>query len=233
MKIEYDDLKKLYQRYISSKIPDNRNKCLSPMALYDSFESSMSLRCKKNIIDHITECAFCREEFKILLELQRNQASSIKGISENPSTDSSIDKLDTAKIGKPSIWKYAYILYGLVLILTAYYLILQRTSFSETQRASEHKILLLTPARMHIFPKPLTFQWQGPPTSQYYLLELFDNSLLSIWTSDKLFDIQTQLPDEILSRLHSGDYYFWMISAFSGTQKISQSELSRFLVLIK
>lgn len=233
MKIELDDLKKLYQRHISSKIPDNRNKCPSPIALFASFESSTSLRNKKEIIDHLTECTFCREEFELLLELQRYQPSSVTVMNETSSTHSNISKRKAAYIGRRIMWRYACFLFGLALILSAYFLIMQRNSFIEVTRTSEQRILLFTPALVHTFPKPLVFRWQEQPASQYYILELFDNSLLSVWTSQKIFEVQTQLPDEILSRLQSGNYYFWMITAFSSTQKISESELLRFLVLNK
>src|SRR4030065_2845828 len=107
MKIEYDDLKKLYQGFISSKIPGNRNKCPSPMALFNSFKSSTSLRNKKKIIAHITDCSFCRKEFELFLELQRYQPSSITIIHEISSTATSTDKLEAVTIGRPFIWRYA------------------------------------------------------------------------------------------------------------------------------
>jgi hypothetical protein len=233
MKIENDDIKKLYQQYVSSIIPDNRNECPSPKALIDSFEPSTSLRYKKYIIDHLTECPFCREEFELLLELQKYQASYTTVMSGNSSKDNTIYKREPVCTGSRVIWRYAYLLFGLVLIYSAYLLILQRNSYLEVKRTSEQRIQLYTPALVHTFPKPLIFRWQEQPTSQYYILELFDNSLFFVWTSQKIFDIHTQLPDDVLSRLHSGNYYFWMITAFSGTQKISESELLRFLVLNK
>ena len=233
MKTENDDLKKIYQAYVSSKVPGNRNKCPSPMALFNSFSSSTSLRNKKNVIRHITGCSFCREEFDLLLELQRYQASSTTVINETSSTASIRDKLCAANFGRRFVWRYAYFLLGLILILFAYHLNVQNNSLIEIKRASEQRILLITPAQVHTFPKPLIFRWQEESVSQYYILELFDNSLLPVWTSQKILDVQTQLPDKILSRLQSGNYYFWMITAFSSTQKISESELMRFLVLNK
>jgi hypothetical protein len=233
MKIEYNDLKKLYQGYIDSKILGKRNKCPSPMALFNSFKSSTSLRNKKKIVDHLSDCSFCREEFELLLGLQRYHASSKTLISEAPSGASSIDKKETVNIGRHYIRKYAYFLFGLVLSISAYYLIFQKNDFTEVKRANESRILLITPSHVHTFPNPLIFRWQEQSESQYYILELFDNSLLPVWTSQKILDVQTQLPAEVLSRLHPGNYYFWMITAFSNTQKISESELLRFLVRIK
>ncbi len=233
MKIENDDLKKIYQAYVSSKIPGNRNKCPSPMALFNSFSSSTSLRNKRKVIGHITGCSFCREEFELFLELQKYQASSTTVINETSSTASIPDKLCAVNFGRRFMWRYAYFLLGLLFILSAYYLNVQQNSLIEIKRTSEQRILLITPSQVHTFPEPLIFRWQEESVSQYYILELFDNSLLPVWTSQKILDVQTQLPDEILSRLQSGNYYFWMITAFSSTQKISESELLRFLVLNK
>lgn len=233
MIIEYDDLKELYQGYITSKIPGNRNKCPSPMALFNSFKSSTSLRNKKKIIDHISDCSFCREEFELLRELQRYQASSITLIRETSSTASLTDKPESVNIGRRFRWRYAYFLFGLALSISAYYLIVQKNDLTEAKRASKPGILLITPVHVHTFPKPLIFRWQEQSGSQHYILELFDNSLLPVWTSQRILYVQIQLPDEALPLLHSGNYYFWMITAFSSTQKISESELMRFLVLNK
>jgi hypothetical protein len=230
MKIENDDLKKTYLAYISSKILGNPNKCPSPIVLFNSFSSSTSLRNKKRVISHITGCSFCREEFDLLLELQRYHASSTTVINETSSTP---DKLCAASFRKSLIGRYAYFLLGLLLILFAYYFNAQQYSLIEIKRTSEQRILLITPAQVHTFPKPLIFKWQEESVSQYYILELFDNSLLPVWTSQRILDVQTQLPEDILSHLQTGNYYFWMVSAFSSTQKISESELMRFLVLKK
>jgi hypothetical protein len=233
MKIECDDLKKLYLGYIDSKVPGNRNNCPSPMALFNSFKSSTFLRNKKKIVDHISDCSFCREEFDLLLELQRYHAYSITLISESSSTASPTYKREAANIGRPIIWKYAYFLFGLALSITAYYQFVQKNNLTEAMRTSEPGIVLIAPAHVHTFPKPLIFRWQEQSGSQYYILELFDNSLLPVWTSQKILDVQIQLPAEVASRLRSGNYYFWMITTFFGTQKISESELIRFLVLNK
>jgi hypothetical protein len=233
MKIEYDDLKKLYLGYIDSKVPGNRNKCPSPMALFNSFKSSTSHRNKKRNVDHISACSYCREEFELLLELQRYHTSSITLISGPSSAASPTYKRETANIGRPIIWKYAYFLFGLALSISAFYQFVQKNNLTEVKRASEPGILLIAPTHVHTFPKPLIFRWQEQSCSQYYILELFDNSLLPVWTSQKIRDVQIQLPAEVMSRLHSGNYYFWMITTFFDTQKISESELMRFLVLNK
>jgi len=231
MKIESDDLKKFYQGYVSSKYPDSRNTCPSSMALFDSFKSSTSLRHKKNIIDHITDCSFCREEFGLILELNKYQTSSTSIINELSPTAYTTDKQLAANTGRHFIWRYACFLFGLILIFSAYFLIVKHISLLEVTRTTEQRILLISPAHVHTFPRPLIFRWQKQSASQYYILELFDNSLLPVWTSQKIANVQIQLPAGFLSHLHSGNYYFWMITAFSGTQKISESELRRFLVL--
>jgi hypothetical protein len=194
------------------------------MDLFTSFSSTTTLQNKKNIIDHITACSYCREEFELLLELKKWQLAS---------GASSPDKLGAVRFGRPFMWRYACFLFGLVLMLSAYYLNVKQFVFIEGTRTSEQRILLIAPTQVHTFPKQLIFRWQEESDSQYYILDLFDNSLLPVWTSQQILDVQIQLPDEILSRLQSGNYYFWMITAFSSTHKISESELRRFLVLNK
>jgi hypothetical protein len=194
------------------------------MDLFTSFSSSTTLQNKKNIIDHITACSYCREEFELLLELKKWQSAS---------GASSPDELGAVSFGRPFMWRYACFLFGLLLMLSAYYLNIKQFDFVEGTRTSEQRILLIAPAQVHTFPKQLIFRWQEESDSQYYILDLFDNSLLPVWTSQQILDVQIQLPGEILSRLKSGNYYFWMITAFSSTHKISESELRRFLVLNK
>jgi hypothetical protein len=194
------------------------------MDLFTSFSSTTTLQNKKNIIDHITACSYCREEFELLLELKKWQLAS---------GASSPDKLGAVRFGRPFMWRYACFLFGLVLMLSAYYLNVKQFVFIEGTRTSEQRILLIAPTQVHTFPKQLIFRWQEESDSQYYILDLFDNSLLPVWTSQQILDVQIQLPGEILSRLKSGNYYFWMITAFSSTHKISESELRRFLVLDK
>lgn len=233
MKIQDDALKKLYQGYIASKIPHNRKNCPSPMDLFSSFKCSTSKRIKREIIAHITECSFCKEEFELLLELQRYQISSIYITSEIPAKILLSDNSHISSFKRSPFWRYAYILLGLVLITSSFFLILQNKQMSEVLRTREARILLFSPTRTYPLHNPLIFRWQKQSAAQYYMLELFDDTLLPIWTSQEIFDVHIQLPNEVITQLQIGKSYYWMITAYSGTEIIVESDLMSFLVLDK
>jgi hypothetical protein len=89
----------------------------------------------------------------------------------------------------------------------------------------------LYPTSSHKSPEKLTFRWQEFLSSKYYILELFDETLLPIWASPPIYDIQVQLPSEIYPKIKAGSSYFWMITAYSGEAKTGESRLARFAVL--
>jgi hypothetical protein len=233
MRIEDDALKKNYQGYVSAKIPANRNKCPSPRVLSNSFKSTSSHRNKKKIIDHITKCSCCAEEFKFLLELHSYQNSMINAINYNRQMSSSaFNFINPHSIGR-FIGRFAYLLFGIALVLSSSFLILQKKELLEGRRTEEAKITLVYPIYKHTLPNPLIFQWKENISAQCYVLELFDDALLPVWTSPKITGTQLQLPDRIFSLLYLGKSYFWMITAFSSTEKIAESDLLQFSILNK
>lgn len=233
MRIEDDALKKIYQGYVLAKIPANRKRCPSPKVLSNSFKSTLSHRKKMKIIDHITECSCCTEEFKLLLELHRYQNSITNPINDNHQMPSSAYNLINQHSSRRYNWRFAYLLFGIVLVLSSSFLILQKKELLEIRHKEEAKITLVYPTYKHTLPNPLIFLWKENISAQYYVLELFDDALLPVWTSPKISGTQLQLPDRIISLLYFGKSYFWMITAFSSTEKIAESDLLKFSILNK
>jgi hypothetical protein len=233
MKIQDDALKKLYQGYIASKVPFNRKKCPTPKALLACFKPSTTKRKKTKALAHITECSFCLEEFEFLLQLQRYQPPLPNVLVDTPTAPISSAKTSHVRIESRLFGRQAYVFVGLVLILFSFLLIHQQKERSEVQRAREVKIMPTSPIHTYILGSPLILRWQGQPGTQYYLVELFDDTLMPLWTSQKIPNAQIQLPNELLRQFQSGKHYFWMITAFSGTEKIAESDLLSFSVLKK
>jgi hypothetical protein len=233
MKIQDDALKKLYRGYISSKIPRDRRQCPSPLALFACFTSSPSTRKKRAILAHITECSYCMEEFELLLQLQRYQLSLTEVIVDRPSTPLNSANTAHLRIERGLLRRLGYVIVGLALIIFSFLFIHQQKEYSEVQRARETTILPTSPIHTYLLGNPLIFRWQQQPGTQYYLIELFDSTLMPIWTSQKIFDNQIKLPNELLRQLQLGKNYFWIITAFSGTEKITESDLLSFSVVEK
>lgn len=233
MKMEVNSLKQFYQAYVTSKIPEDRMNCPSPKTLLKIIKSSSSFRKKKKLIDHISRCAYCNKEFLLLLKLNNYEKDLLINIIDNPRKSFSLLNSGHPIPQPRQFMKYASILIGFTLIISSFFLIKENEIPLASQRRRNQFIQLINPVNLHILPNPLIFLWREHPDSQYYILELFDDTLLPIWTSSKITGLGIRLPEEILASLKKNSYYFWMISAFSGTQKVAESDLVSFLTSIK
>jgi hypothetical protein len=232
MKMEADNLKQLYQAYVASMIPADRKSCPSPRALLKTIKPSGSYRKKKRLIDHISKCSYCKEEFCFLLKLNNYENNVLINI--NDASRKSFSLLNPVHSISPPhpLMKYASILLGFTLIISSFFLIQKKEDYPDSQRRRNHIIQLINPTDVHILPNPLIFLWRKHPKAQYYILDLFDDTLLPFWRSPKITGLGFHLPEEILAIMKKNKYYFWMISAFSSTEKVAESDLASFFTLI-
>ena len=229
MKIELDRLRTLFQGYIASKRPTDRRGCPTPGAMAGSFDASLSRRARKNIADHISECPFCREEFLMLMEAQRSEAGAAEP--EDRAISDRARPLSRKGAGGSGLavgWRYACVLIGLGLAISSFFVIIQQKQFSEVQRSGESGILLLYPRASQSITAPPIFRWRGSPTVDYYVIELFDEAMLPIWTSERIRGIQAPLPLDVFSGLRPEKSYYWMVTGFSLDSRTEESGLSRF-----
>lgn len=231
MNSDDDSYKKAFQAGTEFPKPPDRMHCPSPEALARSFEPGVSRRAKKRIVDHLTECFYCQEEFKFYHELQQFH----QGLHMNEKIDPRVDSLDRSRpvdrsIGRP-IWTYASILLGLVLISSVVLLFFQNTDISDIERAETGAIIADYPEASHRIGDELIFKWEEYPPAQHYVLELFDDSLIPIWTSPAIQSLQARLPSGVRPEIKAGKYYYWMITAYAGPTKVAESKLIQFVVL--
>lgn len=217
MNIEHDKLRRLFQGYTGGKRPRHRDHCPSPADLADSFETSASVRRKRKIIDHISECPFCLSEFKVLLERQMQDAGSVRSGSAH-------------KLTHPVILRFAGAVLGLGLIAVSLFVVKHQWELSTALRSAGPQITLLEPRPDQSVSGPIVFRWKGRAKSEYYVLELFDEALLPVWTSEKIFDVRSRISADARSRLLPGKRYFWMLTGYIGNSRVEESPLARFIV---
>ena len=217
MKMSNEELINLLRRIplheASHKVP-----CPSSRELVDSFAPSASNRLKSNIIDHISECPKCREAFEMLV---------------------SITECDLAKQHSLGIHHHSFqllfarlssLIVGCLLIFVSILIIAPRNDISHQFREETTNIVLEYPTVSHNIADLLIFRWNPYAPARYYILELFDDALLPVWTSSKTEDLHIQVPEETRSFLQPGKAYFWMITAYSETDIIKESNLVRFVI---
>lgn len=225
-----DILKKAFQASATFHRPLDRKHCPSLEALAQSFEPGASKRNKIIIVDHISKCSYCREEFKLYHDLQQLHLA----LSQNE-REICINPLDVPIKFCPAIprqlWSYASILLGLALISSVLFLFFHRTDMSEIRQTPSAAVLLVYPQSSHSISEELTFRWKELPSAQDYVLELFDDSLLPLWTSPRIQGLHVRLPSTLNQMIEVGRSYFWMITAYSGPMKTSESKLTHFVVV--
>jgi len=200
------------------------------MAIASSFEPSASIRDKKRIVDHISACSYCKEEFMLLVELRKAEADPL---SEKGKTLPCPIPHEITK-GKghrhPLLWQYACVLIGLGLAFTSFFVLVQRKELSDVRRTSGAGILTIAPEIDQTVSGLIVFRWLADADAEYYVLELFDEALLPVWASERIRGTQMKLPPDARSRLEFGQPYFWMITAYAQETAIEESRLARFII---
>lgn len=230
MKTDTDWLRELYQGYAESRFLADRKGCPSPEILAGTFISSTSRRRKKQIADHITQCSFCREEFMFIIKLQELAVKSNEHTREEDPTNARIEPV-RGRIGAFVLkWQYACALLGMGLIAISLFMPTQLNQVSKSPRSNEMSLVLLYPTSSHNLSDKLIFRWEEKTENQYYVLELFDEDLILLWTSPDMHEPEVEVPPDIVLKMRSGGYYFWMVTAYSETGRRTESPLTMFLV---
>ena len=229
MKIDLDQLRILYQRHLAARRPRKRHKCPSSWEMAGAFDPSLSTRTKRRIADHISECPSCREEFQMLLESQR--AGLDPGVNEErinlgPTLDRPTRLNPHYALPRP--WRYASVLIGFCLVVSSVLFIIQQNSRPGVPRSNGATLKLISPKADQIVTSPPVFRWQRSPGYGTYILEIFDESMLPLWSSGEVQYSEVSLPQEISQKLVPGRSYYWMVTGFSPDLEIKESSLSRF-----
>jgi len=243
LKINLKELQLVYMASVLKKIPISRKNCPSLKKLKTFFIPKTSEKLKTNIIDHVTNCYFCAQEFQLIFYILRYEKKLNKELfgllypkNEMHSIKRTIKKsvsksVKTQKYFQPFLsWKYAYLLFGTaILILTL--TILQNSNNGEYRTIDFKQIHLIEPLNEKHSKSSLLFKWNEFKGSYYYVLDLFDETLLPIWRSKKIFKNFTSLPKEIVESLDKNKNYYWMITAFSPNGKKVESNIEGFKLI--
>ncbi|MFW6173478.1 MAG: hypothetical protein ACOC5T_07030 [Elusimicrobiota bacterium] len=245
MKINNKDLKKLYRAHIMESIPIYRKNCPPSNKIIDLFRSKLSEKQKSKIIDHISCCCFCSKEFEFILETLRARNKFTNQIGEL--LLSKKEKLvlkekskkinDQPRSGQISIftkisWKYAPLFAVMILVISAFfaYLFFHKNQKKEYRGESITAIQLIEPRKGKNQKPSLEFRWKEIQGADYYILELFDETLFPIWKSKKITDNHTLLPKKIIDNLAPGKLYFWMLTVYYPDGNKIESRIESFVL---
>lgn len=230
MNSDHENLREAFQALATADPPLDRECCPSVDIIATSFEPGASKRDKRRIVDHLSKCAWCREEFGLYSDLQAYHSRLLNdpelGMNGGPSRAPSWSVSTLTS----SLWSYACLLIGFALVVGALLLVIRNADFSEVRRAATTAISLVYPRMTHNKADELVFRWKHYAPAERYVLELFDSSLLLVWSSPPIPETRIGLPTELVPQIDAGASFYWMVTAYAGSAKIGESELRRFVI---
>jgi hypothetical protein len=245
MKIKFEDVKHLYRDYVRSQIPATRLHCPSIESIYASLKDKKSHRTKNRIIDHISHCRLCLDEFDIIrsIVLQENKTLTdlIHIVPVSQKRDHSLsEEKDIYKIEKQKLsLKFPRLMAFSLGVLAAAFIIIglftnrqfiKEMLFPNQNRSpSQNEIVLLYPKNdMEYSRSNLQFRWKSIPKSDYYIIDIFDEALLPVWKSSPIFEpffkFHVKLPELIKPKKK----YFWMVTAIISNKNKLESDIGFF-----
>jgi len=245
MKINRQDLKFLYSAHLIEKTPLSRKNCPPTKEIINLLRSKLSKKRKLKIIDHMTECYFCYKEFQAILEILREENKLVGASDELAIKDEDIYQnkngvlKDSSRQRKKSFpffprlsWKSIPVFLGLILIITTLSIFIIFLNKGQKNYRSEYypSIRLLDPIGEKIQKSLLKFRWIEIEESEYYIIEIFDETLLSIWRSNKIYNNYFSLPEEIADKLSKSKRYFWMLTAYFPDGRKIESSIEHFIL---
>jgi hypothetical protein len=228
MKSANSDLRELFQASVEAKTKGTEKRCPTLKALTASFEPGASARRKRKIIDHLSECPTCREDFRLYFDLRKFPLEDhLFGASRPAGSTHEARRQPTLRA------RFAAVVMGACLITSAVIMLLNDAKILETERAGVSGIVLLSPGSSVSGFEELVFRWESFDHATYYIVEVFDEDLLPVWISPHVEDIQVRGPSEQGLEMRRGGAYFWMVTAYSEDTKIGESHLARFRIAEK
>lgn len=243
MKIKNEDLIKLYKAHIEVNIPHSRKRCPPSKKIISFFKSKTSERQKSRLIDHITKCSSCAQEFEFILQIHREKKKLINEIGkllQSRENIAAIKKREGNKITyiskKRKLFfprlssKYILPLVGVAIIISTS-LVFQNLRKKEYRGPDYSQVRLIEPINGKYSKSLLVFKWNKFKNSEFYIIELFDESLYQLWKSNKISKNQAILPAEIAKKLNINKTYFWMVTAFLSDGRKIESEIEEFILI--
>ncbi len=247
MKINLTVLRRLYASSIADFTQMNRENCLSPEILIECLRGQASKKNKNRMIEHISHCSYCMEEFQFILEIHRNEKKLIQKMAPLFDSHSKKNKAEKKTQKNSDVlkkissfpfphktWNRAFFAAGAVLIVAgglALYFLIPGGLGEKFRGANIDHIKLIKPVHNKNTRAPVVFQWRKMINADYYILELFDNTLFPIWKSWKIPGNKLELPRDIMENLSSGESYYWFITGFFPGDRKIESSLEQFIFL--
>ncbi len=230
MTINNEELKLLFRAFISKRVPGTRQQCPPFNELARFFQPGVPRKRKLKIIDHVTSCSPCAEEFEFLRGLHNYENQFVHDAGRIRSKQAGYSIAPGRDHKRSLIWRYAPVAAGVLLLIVSLTIIMKSDHPGET-RSTTSSLVLLRPTSGQSVPITLVFEWKPVEDVDSYVLEIFDDTLLPFWRSTEITTTLFRPPEDLLKKLRPGTAYYWMVTARRSAKTMVESELRHFILV--
>lgn len=223
MEMNDSELRWLYRSYVSEKVRAARDKCPPVRGLRKAFEAAAPRAAKAEIIDHISDCPDCAEEFEFIRQGQTIE----KEIAARVRVLARLRRPPFLFLPRP-LRSYAIGMLMIAVMITGVVLHEHDGARDEGRSRSATIPESLSPAGHVATPPPLVFRWKPVIRAVSYVVEVYDESLRAVWESPPVSTSAASLPGPIRETLSGDKKYYWLVQAFDSEGKIGESSFEEF-----
>ena len=182
----------------------------------------------------MSRCIHCSKEFELLLIIVREEKNIETRIGQALNTNYIKAKASHRKpVGFPLIkTKYVVIATALSIVIfgSLYIFKFQNQYQYQYRRARASPLQIEYPRDSRLLKSRLYFRWNDISEIEYYVIQIFDDTLISIWKSPKIKD-NVFIPSKVLlAKFQKDTQYFWMVTAYDSKGKGIESRLEDFVI---
>lgn len=250
MKIDGDELRRLYRSAADAGKPGSRRTCPSPDQIIELLEGTLSARERIRLADHLAGCALCCEEYLFLRDLRlptdelvaeletwaRGRGSAQGRAPERPPRgDGAVPVIRPEKKRRdPRPWRFVFGTAATALtvaLLIVFVPRLKKLWQGESRMSPARGIELISPRNgARISRQAAFFRWKPIARAEHYVLEIFDEALAPVWKSPEIrtnvYSFTHGLPRE-LSPLKA---YYWVVTGFLPDESRVESGVGSFVL---
>jgi len=233
MKIDNKGLQQIYQAHVAGKGRESRESCPSLDSLRRSFDPASTRDEKDAIVDHISQCPFCAQEFDFLRQLsaqERELAEKLDDIQGSRHGGRFTLRKAISSVFPRFEKRYATVFLLVIGLITGVLVLRHGLGRNDGRGKTPPPLGLIQPLDQVPAASPLIFKWEPLPGPAAYVVELYDEALNQIWEGPKIAISTSVLPASIMGKLARNKTYYWAVTAFDQNGNKRESGLRSFFL---
>ena len=233
MKIGNEDLQRIYQAHVAGKGQESREACPSLDFLRKSFDPTSTRVEKDAIVDHISQCPSCAQEFDFLRQLSDREwelAQKLDGIRGSRHGGRFILRKALSAVSPRFEKRYATVFLLVIGMIAGVLMLRHGLGRNDGRGKMPPPLGLIQPLGRVPAASSLIFKWEPLPGPAAYVIELYDEALNQIWEGAKITVSASTLPASAIGMLARNRTYYWAVTAYDQNGNKRESGLRSFFL---